>query len=186
MPVNTLSRKREEKEKCAKRAGGEKKCEARRARTRNRRGEASENGADAGAEQTRRAREQEKKSSNARHCGRGERKRNFTAIAAQNFGVRYARLIPCVKTLTQKASGKARTGAGDASAARKKPLRFFAEAFRRFVVYVFLGVPQSQTRILLTYVKAATPFLCRAIRGKKRFLPARTRRAYNDYPAPVR
>lgn len=76
--------------------------------------------------------------------------------------------------------------AGDASAARKKPLRFFAEAFRRFVVYVFLGVPQSQTRILLTYVKAATPFLRRAIRGEKRFLPARTRRAYNDYPAPVR
>ena len=26
MPVNTLSRKREEKEKCAKRAGGEKKA----------------------------------------------------------------------------------------------------------------------------------------------------------------
>ena len=34
--------------------------------------------------------------------------RNFTVIAAQNFGVRYARLIPCVKTLTQKASGKAK------------------------------------------------------------------------------
>ena len=112
MPVNTLSRKREEKEKYAKRAGGQT----------------------SGNE-------------------RGERKRNFTVIAAQNFGVRYARLIPCVKTLTQKASGKARTGAGDASAARKKPLRFFAEAF------------------------AVLSFM---------FFLARTRRAYNDYPAPVR
>lgn len=47
------------------------------------------------------------------------------------------------------------TGAGDASAARKKPLRFFAEAFRRFVVYILSAF---LPRVCGTGVNTAAPF----------------------------
>lgn len=67
MPVNTLSRKREEKEKCAKRAGDEKSAK------RGGHGRGTD-AAGAGARE---------KSSNARHCGRGGASENGAGTDAE-------------------------------------------------------------------------------------------------------
>ena len=73
--------------------------------------------------------------------------------------------------------------AGDASAARKKPLRFFAEAFA-VLSFMFFSERRSRKRGYCSHtLKPRRLFRAGAKSG---FLPARTRRAYNDYPAPVR
>ena len=72
------------------------------------------------------------------------------------------------------------TGAGDASAARKKPLRFFAEAFAVLSFTFYRHFCRGSA------ARALTPQCFFRAGAKSGFLPARTRRAYNDYPAPVR